>query len=107
PGGPHQRAYPLPGPPALTPADGLRILAGARPRDLRLVEPPIETTRSGMIAAGMPQPVVDAIVARALAGQDGAEALPTVEQVLGRRPAPFSPWAGNHAALFRLEPGRS
>jgi hypothetical protein len=50
-----------------------------------------------MIAAGMAEPVVDAIVARALAGQDGAEALPTVEQILGRRPAPFSqlgtkPW---------------
>ena len=58
-----------------------------------------------MIAAGMAEPVVDAIVARALAGQDGAEVLPTVEQVLGRRPATFSQWAGNHAAAFRPEPG--
>jgi uncharacterized protein YbjT (DUF2867 family) len=106
-GGHHQRAYPLSGPQVLTPADELRILAGVLHRDLRLLEPPIETTRSGMIAAGMAAPVVDAIVARALAGQDGAEALPTVEQVLGRRPAPFSQWARNHAALFRLEPGRS
>jgi uncharacterized protein YbjT (DUF2867 family) len=103
----HQRAHPLSGPEVLTPADELRILAGILHRDLRLLEPPVETTRSGMIAAGMAEPVVDAIVARALAGQDGAEALPTVEQVLGRRPAPFSRWARNHAALFRLEPGRS
>jgi uncharacterized protein YbjT (DUF2867 family) len=106
-GGHHQRAYPLSGPQVLTPADELRTLAGILHRDLQLLEPPVETTRSGMIAAGMAEPVVDAIVARALAGQDGAEALSTVEQVLGRRPATFSQWARNHAALFRLEPGRS
>ena len=58
-----------------------------------------------MIAAGMAEPVVDAIVARALAGQDGAEALPTVEQVLGRQPATFAQWARNHAAAFGPEPG--
>ncbi len=85
-----QAAYPLSGPQVLTPADELRILASILHRDLRLLEPPIETTRSRMIAAGMAEPVVDAIVARALAGQDGAEVLPTVEQVLGRRPATFS-----------------
>ena len=101
----HHTAYPLSGPEVLTPADELRILAGVLHRDLRLLEPPIETTRSGMIAAGMAEPVVDAIVARALAGQDGAEVLPTVEQVLGRRPATFSQWARNHAAAFRPEPG--
>jgi len=101
----HRVAYPLSGPEVLTPADELRILAGILHRELRLLEPPIETTRSGMIAAGMAEPVVDAIVARALAGQDGAEALPTVEQVLGRQPATFAQWARNHAAAFGLESG--
>lgn len=93
-------AYQLSGPQVLTPAEELRILAEALGRPLRLVEPPIEAAKAGMLAAGMPQPVVEAIVARVLCGQDGADVLPTVANILGRPPATFAHWVSTHAGLF-------
>jgi len=53
-----------------------------------------------MLDAGMPAPVVDAIIARVRAGEDGAVVLSTVTQLLGRPPATFAAWAAAHAARF-------
>jgi hypothetical protein len=69
-------------------------------RSLRLIEPAIDATRAGMLAAGMPAPVVDAIIARVQAGEDGAVVLAGVTQLLGRPPATFAAWAAEHAAAF-------
>jgi len=99
--GHRNRAYQLSGPEVLTPADELRLLAEALGRPLRLVEPPIDKVRAGMIAAGTAEPVVDAIVARSLS-EKGAEAevLSTVSDILGRPPTTFAAWARSHAELF-------
>jgi uncharacterized protein YbjT (DUF2867 family) len=93
-------AYQLSGPEVLTPADELRIIAETLGRPLRLVEPAIDQAKAGMLRAGMTPPVVEAIVTRVLAGGDGAEVLPMVEQVLGRPPVAFTTWARNHAGAF-------
>jgi uncharacterized protein YbjT (DUF2867 family) len=93
-------SYQLSGPEVLTPGDELEVLGKVLGRSLRLIEPAIDATRAGMLAAGMPGPVVDAIVARVLAGEDGAVVLPTVTQLLGRPPATFAAWAAAHAARF-------
>jgi uncharacterized protein YbjT (DUF2867 family) len=93
-------AYELSGPEVLTPQNELRILAATLHRSLQLIEPPIEATRTGMVGAGMPEAVVDAIIARVLTSDDGFEVLPTVEQVVGRPAATFAHWAQTHAGMF-------
>jgi uncharacterized protein YbjT (DUF2867 family) len=93
-------SYQLSGPEVLTPSDELELLGRVLGRSLRLIEPKIDATRSGMLAAGMPPPVVDAILARVRAGEDGAVVLPTVTRLLGRPPTTFAAWATAHAAAF-------
>jgi len=93
------RAYQLSGPQVLTPVEELGILGAVLGRDLRAVEPPLGTVRAGMLGAGTPAPVIDAIGARTL-GDDGKEVLPTVARLLGRPPATFAQWARTHAGQF-------
>jgi uncharacterized protein YbjT (DUF2867 family) len=93
-------AYQLSGPEVLTPADELRILATTLGRPLRLVEPTIDEAKTGLLRSGMSEPVVEAVVARVLTGGEGAEVLPTVEQVLGRSPVTFDAWTRKHAGAF-------
>jgi uncharacterized protein YbjT (DUF2867 family) len=83
---------------SIDPAD-VAILAEVLNRPLWLVEPSVEEAKAGMLAAGMPVPVVEAAIARVLDGKEGTELLPTVAQILGRPPASFAQWAA-HAALF-------
>jgi hypothetical protein len=59
----------------LTPTDELAVLAEVLSRPLRLVEPSVEETKAGMLAAGMPVPVVEAAIARVLEGKEGTELL--------------------------------
>jgi uncharacterized protein YbjT (DUF2867 family) len=93
--------YQLSGPQMLTPEDELRIHADALGRPLRFVEPPVEAARTQMIRYGMPEQVVDAVIARVLSDDDGgARVLPTVTDVLGRSPTAFAQWAKAHAGLF-------
>ncbi|HEY2762537.1 MAG TPA: NAD(P)H-binding protein [Pseudonocardiaceae bacterium] len=93
-------AHQLSGPQVLTPTDELRILAETLGRRLHPVEPPIGSVEAGMLAAGLPRPVVDAILARTLDSDEGTQILPTVTEILGRPPATFAHWAGTHAELF-------
>jgi uncharacterized protein YbjT (DUF2867 family) len=94
-------AYRLSGPQVLTPEDELRILGENLGRSLRFVEPPVEAARAQMIKYGMPESVVDAVIARVLSDDgSGAEVLPTVASILGRPPATFAHWAKAHTGLF-------
>jgi uncharacterized protein YbjT (DUF2867 family) len=93
-------AYQMSGPEVLTPEGELIVLAEALGRPLRLVESPIDEARAGMYAAGMPRPVIDAIVSRVLEGREGTELLPTVAQILRQPPTTFAQWATAHAGLF-------
>jgi uncharacterized protein YbjT (DUF2867 family) len=93
-------AHQLSGPQALTPVEELQILGEALGRRLRLVEPSVEETRTGMLSHGMPPAVVDAILSHTLDTDDGTEVLPTMPGLLGRRPNTFAQWARAHAGAF-------
>ncbi|GAA4803481.1 NAD(P)H-binding protein [Actinomycetospora chlora] len=88
----------LSGPAALTPAEELAEVATVLGRPLRAVEPPLEQVRAGMARGGMSEAAIDAVLARTLRSDDGAEVLPTVEHVLGRPARPFAAWARAHRA---------
>jgi uncharacterized protein YbjT (DUF2867 family) len=91
----------LSGPQVLTPEDELRILAETLGRSLRFVEPPVDATRAQMLAYGMPEHVVDAVIARVLSHDgSGAQLLPTVASILGRPATTFAEWAKAHAGAF-------
>lgn len=93
-------AHRLSGPQVLTPLDELAILGQVLGRRFRPVEPSAEEARAGLLAAGMPPAVVDAVMTRTLDGGDGAEVLPGMSGLLGRRPTTFAEWARAHAGAF-------
>ncbi|MFF4257504.1 NAD(P)H-binding protein [Streptomyces sp. NPDC001663] len=93
-------AYELSGPESLTPTEEMAILGRTLGRDLRVRPVPDEAARTGMERYGFPPEVVDAIMHRTLQSDRGAEVLPTVEKVLGRRPRTFAEWAGAHVTAF-------
>ena len=94
------RAYRLSGPESLTPADRVGILARVLGRDLRFEAQPDDEARAEMSAA-MPSEYVDAFFSFFVDGTvDESEVLPTVEQVLGRRPGTFEAWVRRHAEAF-------
>ena len=93
------KSYELSGPEALTPADELAILSEVLGRPLRLNALSNEAARAGMLRYGMPERVVDVI----LAGRDrerGAEVLSTVRELTGRPPRRFADWADEQRATF-------
>ncbi|NUR00352.1 MAG: NAD(P)H-binding protein [Streptomyces sp.] len=92
--------YELSGPQSLTPTEELAILARILDRDLRIRPLPDDAARAGMSRYGFPPEVVDAIMRRTRESDRGAEVLPTVEKVLGRRARTFAEWAGAHAGAF-------
>jgi uncharacterized protein YbjT (DUF2867 family) len=93
------RSYELSGPESLTPADELAILAEVLGRPLRLKALSNEAARAGMLRHGMPEHVVDVILADQ-DSQHGAEVLSTVFDVTGRPARSFAAWAGSRRAAF-------
>jgi hypothetical protein len=59
-----------------------------------------EAVSAGMVRHGVPPAVVEAIVARTLESDEGAEVLPTVGDVLGRPATSFADWARRHRDRF-------
>ena len=96
------RAYELSGPEALTPAEELDILSQALGRPLRLNALSNEAARAGMLRYGMPDIVVDSILADARS-EHGSEVLPTVQALLGRPPRRFADWVVARRAEFAPE----
>jgi hypothetical protein len=90
------------GPEALTPAEELDILSQALGRPLRLNALSNEAARAGMLRYGMPDIVVDRILADAR-GEHGSEVLPTVRALLGRPPRRFADWVAARRAEFAPE----
>jgi len=94
------KSYELSGPAALTPEQEIRILGGALDRPLELVALPRDAACAGMRRAGMPDDVIDAILARAITDH-GTEVLSTVQDVTGRPPRTFEQWVSAHVDAFR------
>jgi len=93
------RSYELSGPEALTPADELAILSQLLGRPLRLNALSDAAARAGMLRYGMPERVVDVILADR-DSQHGADVLPTVLELTGRPPRRFADWAAAQRAAF-------
>lgn len=82
------------------PTEELRLLGETLGRPLRLVEPSVEEAKAGLRASGMPPAVVDAVIAQTLDTEVGAQVLPGMERLLGRRPSTFAHWVRAHAGAF-------
>jgi uncharacterized protein YbjT (DUF2867 family) len=97
------KAYPLTGPEALSTAEQVAKIAAAIDRPLRFVDVPPAAAREGMLKAGMPALLADALLefmALARAGH-GATITTTVADVLGRPARTFDAWLRDHVAAFR------
>jgi hypothetical protein len=88
------------GPEVLAPIDELAVLAELLHRPLRAIEPPLDTVRAGMARGGVPDEVIDAIVARTVGSDEGTELLPTIARLLDRPPGTFARWAARHIHRF-------
>lgn len=93
--GHENRAYPLTGPEALSPAEQVDVLADVLARPLRYVDVPPSAARQAMSKAGMPPVIADAVIALLATGLDAAAAIvhPDVEKLTGTPPRTFRQWA--------------
>ena len=95
------RVYELSGPQALTPGERAAILGQTLGRDLRFEAQSDEEARAEMTAT-TPARYVDAFFDFYVGGSlDESKVLPTVQELTGRPPGPFSQWAVAHAGAFR------
>jgi len=93
------RSYELSGPESLSPADELAILGEVLGRRLTLNALSNEAARVGMLRYGMPEHVVDVVLADK-DSQHGAEVLPTLREVTGHPAQRFAEWAVEQRAAF-------
>ncbi len=91
------RAYRLSGPEALLPEAQVRIVANVLGRDLRFEAQSNEEARTEM-STQMPAEYVEAFFRFFVDGDvDESQVLPTVEEIIGRKPGTFAQWARAHA----------
>ncbi|HUB06534.1 MAG TPA: SDR family oxidoreductase [Myxococcales bacterium] len=97
------KAYPLTGGEALTLSELVRILSEEVGRAIQYVPVPDAAAKAGMLEAGMPPTLAEALLKMAAIVRSGGAGtvLPTVEQVLGRKPLTWREWARENAAAFR------
>lgn len=93
------RAYDLSGPESLSPAEELALLSDVLGKPLELNALTDAAARAGMLRYGMPEHVVDWILADSR-GTHGSEVLPAVRELTGRAPRRFVDWARVHRAQF-------
>jgi uncharacterized protein YbjT (DUF2867 family) len=92
----------LTGPQSLTHVRMVSILGDVLRRPLRFLEIAPDAAAEGLVQRGLPQPFVDALMAR-FARELGRPAPLTndVERILGRPARAYAEWAADHAAAFR------
>jgi (4-alkanoyl-5-oxo-2,5-dihydrofuran-3-yl)methyl phosphate reductase len=97
------KIYRLTGPKALSVGDQVRLLCEAVGRPIEYVKISDEVARDGMVRAGLPVVLVDALIQVGIVIRSGraADVLPTVEEVTGRPPLTFADWARENAGAFR------
>src|SRR6266536_4096590 len=92
----------LTGPQSLTHQEMVAIIGDALGRPLRYQEIPPQAAKQGMVASGLPEPFVDALMARYARGVgQAAPVTGEVGKVLGRPARTYAQWAADHAAAFR------
>ena len=97
------KRYVITGPEALTVAEQVAILANAIGKPIEYVRVTDETVRANMEKAGLPAPLINALLPFAAFIRCGraAEVHHTVEEVAGRQPFTFRDWARENASAFR------
>jgi len=96
------RRLELTGPQSLTHQQMVAIIGEVLGRPLRYQELPPEAARQGMVAQGLPEPFVQALLARYARGVGQAAPVSgEVEKLLGRPARTYARWAADHAAAFR------
>jgi len=97
------KAYQVTGPEALSVGEVVQLLSEAVGKPIEYVPITDDATREGMLKAGLPVFLIDALLpfASFVRSGKGAEILPTVEEVVGWKPLTFADWAREHAADFR------
>ena len=101
------RRLELTGPQLLTHQQLVATIGGVLGRPLRYQELPPEVAKQGMIQQGIPEPFVEALLAR-YAREVGQPAPVTgeVERVLGRPARTYAEWVADHADAFQNEQER-
>ncbi|MEV0088311.1 NAD(P)H-binding protein [Saccharopolyspora sp. NPDC050642] len=95
-------AYALSGPEALTVREQVQAISAAIGREIGLEEQTLEQARAHMVAEGVPEAIVDALLSYGARNVENAEPpVRTVEQVTGRPARTFAQWAVDHADDFR------
>ncbi len=98
------RRIPVTGPQSLTHEEMVTVIAATTGRYLRFQEVPPEAAARGLIAHGIPEPFVDALMARYARGAgQPAPVTDEVQKVLGRPARTFAEWVADHADAFRAE----
>src|SRR5262249_27124584 len=97
------KSYVITGPEALSISEQVKILSSAIGKRIEYVPVSDDAIRSGMERAGLPSPLINALIPFASYIRSGkaAEVLPTVHNVTGRQPFSFSDWARENAAAFQ------
>jgi uncharacterized protein YbjT (DUF2867 family) len=96
------RRIPVTGPESLTHEEQVAVIGKVLGRPLRFLEVPSEAAAAGMIARGIPEAFVTALMARYARGAGlPAEVTDELEQILGRPARTFAEWVGDHAQVFR------
>jgi len=97
------KCYTITGPEALSVGEQVKILANAVGKPIEYIPVPDETIQAGMEKAGLPSPLISALLAFAAFIRSGkaAQVFPTVHEVTGRQPFTFSDWARENATAFR------
>jgi uncharacterized protein YbjT (DUF2867 family) len=92
----------LTGPQSLSHKELVDIIGNVIGRPLRYQEVPAEAFKQGMTQRGLPQPFVDALVARYARGIGPAEAVTDeVRRILSRPARTYAEWVADHAAAFQ------
>ncbi|MFI0469049.1 NAD(P)H-binding protein [Saccharopolyspora sp. 5N102] len=95
-------AYALSGPEALTVREQVQAISAAIGREVGLEEQTLEQARAHMVAEGVPEAIVDALLSYGAQNvENAAPPVRTVEQVTGRPARTFAQWAVDHADDFR------
>ncbi|WP_426511367.1 NAD(P)H-binding protein [Dactylosporangium sp. McL0621] len=92
----------LTGPQSLSHGEQVAILGAVLGRPLRFEEVPPEAAARGMAAGGLPEPFVEALMARYRRHLDSPQHRPTngVESILGRPARTFAEYAADHRGAY-------
>ena len=96
------KVYSLTGGEALTTAEQVAVISRATNRAIEQVEVSDEEARRQMQASGMPQYLIDALVAFAPNVRAGraSDVLNTTEELIGRKPLTFADWVRENLRQF-------